>query len=200
MSKLIELKDRDTGKVLFSSTNEGNTVAKCLRLAKILKKDVRNVDLSGADLSHGHFVEMDLTGADLRNTVMDGANFYKAVLDKVNFSSSDSDKTRAIGANFQEASLHRVTSKNVDFTGSWFKDALSMEGNFEGSIFDKAVLSNFMTRGASFKNVSTKDAILDGTDTRIGYKWTYIKPHNVCEEEICQQCVGCESPNKLIKV
>lgn len=137
MSKLIELKDRDTGKVLFSSTNEGNTVAKCLRLAKILNKDVRNVDLAGADLSHGHFVEMDLTGADLRNTIMDGANFFRAILDKANFSCSEMPMTRAVGANFQEAHLHRVCAKNVDFTGAWFKDALSMEGNFDGCIFDK---------------------------------------------------------------
>jgi uncharacterized protein YjbI with pentapeptide repeats len=108
--------------------------------------------------------------------------------------------TRAVGANFQEAHMHRVCAKGVDFTGAWFKDAMSMEGCFDNSIFDKAVLSNFMTRGASFKNISTVDAILDGQDVRIGYKWKYIKPVNVCEEEICQQCVGCESPNKLIKV
>lgn len=197
MSKLIELKDRDTGKVLFSSTNEGNTVAKCLRLAKILNKDVRNVDLSGADLSHGHFVEIDLTGADLRNTIQDGANFYRAILDKANFSCSEKTNTRARGANFQEAHMHRVCAKGVDFTGAWFQDTLSMEGNFDNSIFDRAVLLNFMTRGASFKNVSTIDAILDETDTRIGYKWKYIKPVNVCEGEECQQCVGCESPKKL---
>ena len=196
MSTLIELKDRDTGKVLFSSTNEGNTVAKCLRLSKILKKDVRNIDLSGADLSHGHFVEMDLTGSDLRNTVMDGANFFRSVLDKTNFSCSEKPTTRAIGANFQEAKMNRVCAKNVDFTGAWFKDAISMEGTFDGSIFDKAVLSNFMSRGASFKNVSTEGAILDETDTRIGYKWPRIKPHDVCSEEVCQQCVGCESPKK----
>jgi uncharacterized protein YjbI with pentapeptide repeats len=192
MSKLIEIKHRNTGKVLFSNTYEGNTVAKCLRYAHLLKHDVRHADLAGADLSHGHFVGIDLTGADLRGAKLNSANFFTATLDGANLSN-----TFAVGINLEGAKLHRTTAKNANFTSAWFKDAMSMEGNFQESIFDHGVLLNFMTRGCNFKNISTKATLLDDTDTRIGYKWDIIQPVNVCEQEPCQQCVGCESPKKF---
>jgi uncharacterized protein YjbI with pentapeptide repeats len=198
MSKLIELKNRDTGKVVFSSTNEGNTIAKCLRLAKILCKDVRNIDLSGADLSHGHFVELDLTGSDLRGAILDGANFYKAILDKVNISSNVFQKTLVRGVNFQGALMNRVYAEGTNFTGSYFIDVISQEGNFNNCILDRANLTNFITRGTTFKNVSTKDAVVDKIDTRIEYRRSYIPPVNVCAGEECQQCAGCKSEKKLV--
>lgn len=187
MSKLIEIKNRFNGEVLFSSTNDDNTPAKNLMLAKKLGISMRNADLSNTDLSDGNFVGMDFDNATFENSIISGANFFRAT-----FISGNISNVTGIGANFQEATLHKTYARGGNFTKAWFTDALSMEGDFRNCKFDGANIKNFMTRGTLFRGCTGIDAIVDETDTRILYRWEKIDVPVVCEGE-CQHCVGCEA-------
>ena len=185
----IVLKNRNSGKPVFTSTNADNTVAKCIALAHKQGIPLTDLDLSGQDISHGNFVGFVLKNADLRKAKMDGANFFGADLSGANMSGKD---TSAEFANFEGAKLHRVNGSWGNFKGAWFKDAMSMEGRFDFANFDNGNLSNFMSRGASFKNISIEGTILDDTDVRIGYKCKRIPVPSVCDGPF-QHCVGCKS-------
>lgn len=185
MRNTVELKNRNTGEVVFTSNCDNNTYAKCLAFANAKGIELHHLDLAGQDLSGGHFVGMDLMGSDLRGAILDCANFLNADLTLVNLTDVHAHTT-----SFQAAKLHKVSARNGDFTGSWFNDAMSMEGDFRNAKFDKGNLLNFMTRGVNFKGSTAVDALVDETDTRIAYKWPRTEIPVVCETE-CQHCVGC---------
>ena len=196
----IELKHRDTGARIYSHNEPGNTVAHTLMLALLHGTDIRHADLSGADLSFGHYVDKNFAHCDLSGTTLTGANFTRARLDKASLSFVKDSHL----ASFQEATFHGTFAAGSNFRNSFFTNALGQECNFgevsrngvvviKGSDFSGADLRGFATRGAGFRGITIdNDTLLDGIDSRIAYRSPRVKVTCVCGTEscgtVCRQC------------
>ena len=192
--KLIEIKHRNTGEVLFSREAVNNTLLKTLRIAIILKHDIRHADLSNADLSHGFFEKTDFSYCDFTNSNLSHGNFYNARFDKASM-----HNIIAKHGNFEDAVFHGTFLKNANFNFANLKNAISMEGYWNGSDLSNADLRGFGSRSAQLKNLTILNAMLDETDTRIGYKAPTIEIP-VCKPPCpttCQQ--HCKHNNNPFK-
>jgi uncharacterized protein YjbI with pentapeptide repeats len=74
--KLIEVKNRFAGKVIFSAECLG--VRACLELAVVADANLSGADLSGADLRYADLSGANLRGADLRYASLSGADLSGA--------------------------------------------------------------------------------------------------------------------------
>ncbi|CUI03909.1 Large exoproteins involved in heme utilization or adhesion [Janthinobacterium sp. CG23_2] len=77
----IEIRNRWSGKVIFTHAVEGATMAQAVKAAR-----ESGADLSGADLRDADLRDADLSGADLRGASLSGANLSGASLSGANLS------------------------------------------------------------------------------------------------------------------
>jgi hypothetical protein len=105
---VIEIKNRFTGEVKF--TSEKSTIKEVCQdnKADLSGADLRDANLYGADLREANFYEADLSGADLRGANFYGANLYGANLREANFSEADLSGADLRGANLYEAELQNA--------------------------------------------------------------------------------------------
>ena len=192
----IQIKHRDTGAIIFEREIEGNTLAKTLRMAIILKIDVRHADLSGSDLSHGFFMNGDFSYCDLTGATLTGADFAHAKFIKASMSGIV-DSYRTI---FEEAIFDKVYAPDSNFKYANFNNAIGQECNFgeqtvlgkvviPGSDFSGCDLRGFGTRGANFRGIITdENTLLDETDTRIAYRAPRIAVPKCSDSECDPNC------------
>jgi hypothetical protein len=77
----INIKNRNTGAIIFSRDAEGNTLKVTIEKAVSVSADLRNADLSSANLSGANLSSAYLRGADLRGADLRGADLRGAYLD-----------------------------------------------------------------------------------------------------------------------
>ena len=105
---MIEIKDRYTGRVIYSSS-AANTTKDALREANLSGADLSRANLSGADLSGADLSRANLSGADLYGANLSRANLYGANLSGANLSGAD-----LYGANLSGADLFRANLSGAD--------------------------------------------------------------------------------------
>ena len=126
--------------------------------------DLRELDLSGANLSGLTLAAVDLTGsdmsgADLTGTVLDGANFSQALLTRAVI-----ENTSFRNALFQQSNLGATTLLRADFTEATLS-ALVLQGstfsycNFNNASWDEVV----QTANAAFSNCRFDSATVNKT-------------------------------------
>lgn len=187
---LVEIKHRDTGAVIFQRNVEGNTVAKTLRIAIILRIDIRHADLSGQDLTHTYFDAANFSFCNLAAANLSGGSFRHARFEYANLDSIIAHK-----ADLNSAVFHQAFVQNASFVGASLNNCLSMEGDWRYADCTGADMRGFGTRGAQLKDMVLDGTLLDGDDTRLGYRAPRQKVPCICDGP-CQNCVGCEVPKK----
>ncbi|MFA5920102.1 MAG: pentapeptide repeat-containing protein [Methylococcaceae bacterium] len=187
---LVEIKHRDTGAVIFSRDVESNTVAKTLRIAIILKIDIRHADLSGQDLTNTYFDGADFSYCNMAAANLSGASFRNARFDHASM-----NRVIAHHGNFEKALFNQAFMQKSSFVGANLNNVLSMEGDWRYADCTNADMRGFGTRGAQLKGMILDGTLLDGDDTRLGYRAPRHKVPCVCDGP-CQNCIGCDVPKK----
>lgn len=115
---------------------------------------LRNIDLSGADLSRANLSGADLSHANLSGANFGGTNLSGARLNKANLSGADLSH-----ANLSEAWLNSANLSNTSLTGTQFQEAKIWGSDLSGATFRGTVLS-----GARLDGVNLSNAELEGVN------------------------------------
>ena len=100
----IEIKDRWTGKVLFTAKG-ATTAAAAVEMAIAASADLSGADLRGVSLSGANLSGADLSGADLSGANLRSADLSGAYLRGANLRSADLRGADLRGANLRSADL-----------------------------------------------------------------------------------------------
>ena len=111
---LIEIKNRFTGKLIYSLDCENNTIKLTVKAAIELKIDLSMADLSWADLSWANLSGANLYKADLSWANLSGANLSMADLSWANLSWANLYGANLYGANLYKADLSWVNGNNKE--------------------------------------------------------------------------------------
>ena len=128
----IEIKDRWTGKVLFTAKG-ATTVAAAVTMAVAAR-----ANLTGASLNRANLTGANLTGADLTGANLDGANLTGADL---------------TGASLNRASLNRANLTGADLTGASLNRADLTGASLTGASLNRASLNRASLNRANLENV-----------------------------------------------
>ena len=112
----IEIKDRDTGEVLFSHECENNTVKITLIKAIEENADLWNANLRDANLRNANLRNADLRDADLRDADLRDADLRNADLRDANLRDADNIE-KAKGVPMYCKWSHGITNNNLIHIG-----------------------------------------------------------------------------------
>ncbi len=154
----IDVKNRMTGKTIYSETAPGLTLAKVLQnasdkgisfeyadlnRAKLIQANLRGVDLRKADLTDASLIQSNLTDVKLDGAIMTGAkmiqaNLTRCTLRDARMSSTVCTQMRApytvlAGVDFSNSKLGQARLMNCDMRGANFTGAYTIQTNFYGS-------------------------------------------------------------------
>ncbi len=115
---MIEIKNRFTGKVIFSF--ECETVKECVIEAVNSRANLSGANLSGADLSRANLSGADLSVADLSEANLSGANLSRANLSVADLSVADLSVADLSRANLSRADLSGADLSGADLDMSCF--------------------------------------------------------------------------------
>ena len=152
----FEFKDRWTGEVIIS------VEAKSLKLAleiAVKKANLREANLSEADLSGANLREANLSWADLsranlreanlREANLSGADLSRANLREANLREANLSWADLSGANLREANLSRTNLREADLSWADLGEANLREANLREAILSEADLSEADLSGAN---------------------------------------------------
>lgn len=123
--------------------------------------DLRNTDMTGADLS-----EINLSGANLRGSNLKGVDLYKAILIKAELGGANLS-----GANLYNARLEHADMFNTNLSGANLIDANLSWANMYGANLSEANLN-----GANLRRTVLMNADLRGADLRVSNSsWTELE-------------------------
>ena len=128
----IEIKDRLTGKVLFTAKG-ATTVAAAVAMAvaagaDLTGADLRSANLRGADLRGAYLSGADLTGADLTGAYLRGADLRSA-----NLTGADLRSAYLSGAYLSGAYLTGANLTGADLTGAYLSGANLRSANLRSA-------------------------------------------------------------------
>ena len=161
----IEIKNRWTGRVLFSFTPTDERQASGLAMryavesatqgdAVLSDADLRGAVLRDADLSGAVLSGADLRGADLSGAVLRGADLRDAVLSDAVLSGADLSGADLSGAVLRDAVLSDADLRGAVLRGADLRDA----------VLSDAVLRDADLSGADLSGAVLRDAVLSGAD------------------------------------
>jgi AraC-like DNA-binding protein/uncharacterized cupin superfamily protein len=138
--RLIEIKNRHSGRILFET--EAETLKDAVEEAVVLQVNLSCADLRNADLG-GAFLD----GAQLSNADFSGANLFKAVL----------HKSSLIGACFSSVDLRYTNIRYANL-----KKAVLQNSNLVGADFFRSDLTKTDFRNSNLEFVSLRGANITG--------------------------------------
>ncbi|MEA5534254.1 pentapeptide repeat-containing protein [Crocosphaera sp. XPORK-15E] len=138
--------DRDLREVNLSGAN--------LSQATFILADLRWANFMGADLSGANFMGADLSGADLIGADLSGANLMGAKLTEANLKGADLSQ-----ANLQEVDLSWADLSEVNLIGANLSQA-----NLKGAILSGSILSRTNLSGSNLSEAILSSSILSRTD------------------------------------
>lgn len=122
------------------------------------KMDLTGADLSGMDLSGADFSDAWLENADFSGANLKGAVFNNSVLARADFLNVNLDDSRFIGANISEATFF-----NASFIEAEFDDILvGKSASFKSCHFYRSTLTNFSPEGLTFSECKFLDSKFSG--------------------------------------
>lgn len=150
---------------------------------RLVRLDLRGLDLRGLRAEGADFSRSDLSGANLFSSRLEGATFYGSRLDgtefgqaklaganlegaiasRAGFGGADLGETRLSGARFEEASLTEVRLESsqgigVSFRGARLAGARLSDAELPGADFSAADLTGADVAGAELGNVDLREA------------------------------------------
>lgn len=145
----IDIKNRQTGAVIFSETAPGLTVKKAVQHAAQQQISLAYADLANAQLSQIQLSNIDLQGANLTD-----ANFTQAQLDNDKFDGAILTK-----ANFGQCRFNRCTFRNAKMSSSYLVQAVAPYTDFRDADLSQSNLVQ-----AHLTNCDLRSAILTGAN------------------------------------
>ncbi len=128
------------------------------------RADLRDLDVSGLDLS----------GVSFRRAELRGANFEKCVLRRANFSSADMREAFLAGCDLREAIFQSADLEGAKLDGASLQEADLTRVTASGASFERAVLSGARLAFAeldttNFGGATLKGAMLSGSNLTEAY-------------------------------
>ncbi|MBH8553371.1 pentapeptide repeat-containing protein [Nostocaceae cyanobacterium CENA357] len=124
---------------------------------KLIRNDLTEVNLSGADLSNAKFIGVNLSGADLSNAKLKDAKFIRSVYtETTKFPDGYYPKGAYLikpGVSLISKNLQSVNLNNANLHGVNLTDA-----NLAGAILTDADLTNAQLKGANLENANLENA------------------------------------------
>jgi uncharacterized protein YjbI with pentapeptide repeats len=158
----IDIKCRFTSNVLFSHTQEGNTIKLTLLAGIAARADLSGADLYGANLSGANLSGANLYGANLYGADLYVANLYGANLSGANLYGADLYGANLYGANLSGANLYGADLYGANLYGANLSGANLYGANLSGADLYGANLSG---------EILTKSPI---SMTGCGEKWNIL--------------------------
>lgn len=142
-----------------------------------------DLDLRGADLSGGPFVESWFSRANLADTVLRGVELWAAHCEEARFIRADlaeADLVRALvrGASFVRAKLTGANLTKADAADTRFTEADLSGSNLTDATFLRADFSRADLSGAVVESTSFRDAVFVDA-TVVGMRGTVLGPVEV---------------------
>lgn len=137
-------RDRLVRRVGSSSNETAKSALDELRKSDWLSRGIlRNTDLSGANLQYANLKDVDLSGANLTDANLSHANLENANLSGANLTDTDLNYAILAGAKFKEAKLinttfHHASMGGVNLTGADIKGAEFHHTDMEKANFGAA--------------------------------------------------------------
>ena len=152
--------------------------------ANLTYADLRDAELTGANLTYANLTYADLrdaelTGANLRGVNLRGADLTDANLRDASLINADLTGANLRGANLTGASLRDASLRGADLTGASLRDA-----SLRGADLRDANLRGADLRDADLTGADLRDADLTGADlTGVTVSITTLFYHMQCPEE-----------------
>ncbi|WP_433269624.1 pentapeptide repeat-containing protein [Actinosynnema sp. CS-041913] len=142
-----------------------------------------DLDLRGADLSGGSFVEGWFTGSNLADTVLRGAEFWAAHCAETRFIRANLVDSDFVKANLRDASFVRARLVGANLTkaqatGARFTEADLSRATLTDATFLRADFTRADLSGSAVATTSFRDAVLIDT-TVTGMTGTILGPVEV---------------------
>lgn len=147
-----------------------------LREADLQKQNLKNIDLSqadlikvnfqGAQLQGADFSEADLSKADLSQAKLQGANFLRAHMRRARLSGADLRGANLREANLENADLRGAKLHSADLSKTNLNEADLQRAELEDVDLRKSTLKFADLRKAKMRNAKLSHAQLDGADMR----------------------------------
>ena len=142
----IEIKDRLTGKVLFTATG-ATTIAAAVIMAVaagagLSRADLSWANLSGADLSRANLSRADLSRANLSRADLSGADLSGANLSRADLSGADLSGANLSGADLRWADLRWANLRWANLSGADLRWANLKGADLSGADLSWADLEN----------------------------------------------------------
>ncbi|HEY6331157.1 MAG TPA: pentapeptide repeat-containing protein [Blastocatellia bacterium] len=156
----------------------------CVAGADLTSANLRMADLTRADLTEARLTNAHLSGAILKEAILVGANLVEANMIGVTLQDADLSRADASGADLTGANLERAhlvgtylvgaflneTGLNgADLSGAYVRMAQLTGSNLAGAVLEGADLSQADLSGVHFESASLLRAKLVGTTMAGGY-------------------------------
>jgi uncharacterized protein YjbI with pentapeptide repeats len=133
------------------------------------KKDFRELDFSGADLSGGSFKAANFSGANLRKAVfrdakLNGANFAGADLRETDFSNADICGANLVRADMSGAILDGANLSMTDLNHTNLKGAILTQARLNGANLNESDMREAMLSWADLSGVGLSMAKVGESD------------------------------------
>jgi hypothetical protein len=138
----MEIKHRDTGKVLFAAKG-ATTLAAAVVMAVAARANLNGAILNGANLYGANLNRASLYGAILNRANLNGASLYGANLNGASL----------YGANLNGANLNRANLSRADLDGANLNGANLNGASLNGASLYGASLNGAILYGANLENV-----------------------------------------------
>jgi len=126
------------------------------------KREIRPIDLTGADLTRADLVGADLTGADLTGAHLTGANVYGGHLSRAQFAGADLTRAHLACVDLAGAQLKNATLRGTDLTDAKLDRADLHGADLYGSDLIRADLTVADLYGADLAFADLYGATLTG--------------------------------------
>lgn len=135
---------RIDGDIIFSHTEDNNTIAKTL---------IKAINSGITDFSYANFREEDFSYAEFTGMEFNKLNFSHAIFDLANFSD-----TLFNHSTFSELDFSRASFFNTNFSYAIFNNSTFRDIKFDKCIFLKSIFSFSDFSYSYFKNISLSNA------------------------------------------
>ena len=158
---MIEIRSRSDGRVLYAAETAQDVRAAVVQ-AVASESNLRESDLSGANLSRANLRESDLYGANLRESNLRGANLGGASLYGADLYGASLRESNLSGANLYGANLGGADLSRANLYGANLGGADLSGANLSGADLRESDLYGANLRGANLRGASLSGANLSG--------------------------------------
>lgn len=132
-----------------------------LQEAKLIHKDSRIINLSGADLQKAYLWGADLHNADLEQVNLQGANLASANLDESILTFANLEKANLYRAYLRHAIMRNVNLENANLSEAHLSEAQLTSANLKEANLENSYAMSANLRNADITKAKMRGAFLD---------------------------------------